>query len=138
MVLLLSLGDFDALLTGDLEGKGENAVLDEAVAVEYLKVAHHGSRYSTSETFLQKLSPVVCTISAPERSRYGHPARETMTRIRKAGSECFVTRDCGAICMETEGKGSFRIRTFRTGTDMVRWGGKRKTEGRRYRREDDS
>lgn len=120
MVLLFSFGDFDALLTGDLEGKGESAVLKEAGAVEYLKVAHHGSRYSTSEAFLQKLSPVVCTISAPEKSRYGHPARETMTRIRKAGSECFVTRDCGAIFMETEGKGGFRIRTFRTGMDMVR------------------
>lgn len=120
MVLLLSFGDFDALLTGDLEGEGERTVLEETGSAEYLKAAHHGSRYSTSEAFLRKISPVVCTISAPEKSRYGHPARETLERICSSGSEYYVTRDCGAISLETEGKGSFRIRTFRTGADMVR------------------
>lgn len=113
MVLLLSFGDFDALLTGDLEGEGERIVLEETGPVEYLKVAHHGSRNSTSAAFLRKASPVVCMISAPEKSRYGHPAGETLTRIREAGAEYYVTRDCGAICLETKGRGSFRIRTFR-------------------------
>ena len=120
MVLLLSFGDFDALLTGDLEGEGERKVLEEAGSVEYLKVAHHGSRNSTSDSFLRKVSPVVCMISAPEKSRYGHPAGETLTRIREAGAEYYVTRDCGAICLETKGRGSFRIRTFRREADMVR------------------
>ncbi len=113
MVLLLSFGDFDALLTGDLEGDGEREVLEETGSVEYLKVAHHGSRNSTSASFLRKASPVVCMISAPEKSRYGHPAGETLTRIREVGAEYYVTRDCGAISVETEGRGSFRIRTFR-------------------------
>lgn len=115
MVLLLSFGDFDALLTGDLEGDGERKVLEEVGSVEYLKVAHHGSRNSTSASFLRKVSPVVCMISAPEKSRYGHPAGETLMRIREAGAEYFVTRDCGAICLETKGRGSFRIRTFGEG-----------------------
>ena len=120
MVLLLSFGDFDALLTGDLEGEGERKVLEETGHVEYLKVAHHGSRNSTSAAFLCKASPVVCMISAPEKSRYGHPAGETLTRIREAGAEYYVTRDCGTICLETKGRGSFRIRTFRREADMVR------------------
>lgn len=120
MVLMLSAGDFDALLTGDLEGSGEDALLQEAGPVEYLKAAHHGSRNSTSSALLQKTHPLVCTISAPEKSRYGHPHAETLERIREEGADCYVTRDCGAITLETSGKDDFRIRTFRHDAEDAR------------------
>ncbi|MGN0362014.1 MAG: DNA internalization-related competence protein ComEC/Rec2 [Bilifractor sp.] len=115
MVLLVSAGAFDALLTGDLEGSGEEALLQEAGQAECLKVAHHGSRNSTSSALLHKIQPRVCMISAPAKSRYGHPHAETLKRIGEAGAVCYVTKDHGAIYLETSGKGDFRIRTYKRG-----------------------
>ena len=112
MVLLVKYKNFSALLTGDLEGEGEEELLPLVSHCDYLKVAHHGSRYSTSRRFLQKLSPSVCAISAPAQSRYGHPHQQTLDRIREAGADVFVTRDCGAIRAITDGK-KVRVQTFR-------------------------
>ena len=55
IVLQLSYGTCRALLTGDLEGSGEEAVMDAAERCQILKVAHHGSRNSTSEEFLNRV-----------------------------------------------------------------------------------
>lgn len=97
MVLLLRWRDFSALLTGDLEGDGEKETIPHIPDVDYLKVGHHGSRYSTSEALLKAASPEICTISAPAESVYGHPHRETLERISAAGAAAWCTRDCGAI-----------------------------------------
>lgn len=100
LVLSVSCGEFDALLTGDLESDGEDLLLPMDKSYEYLKAAHHGSKGSSSERFLAQICPTVTAVSAPLNSRYGHPHRETMERLEKAGSEIYVTRDCGAIRVE--------------------------------------
>ena len=100
LVLSVSCGEFDALLTGDLESDGEDLLLPLDKTYEYLKAAHHGSKGSSSESFLAQVRPTVTAVSAPLNSRYGHPHRETMERLEKAGSEIYVTRDCGAIRVE--------------------------------------
>ena len=82
LVLDISCGDFDMLLTGDVEGEGEEA-LEQRLKKTYdvLKTAHHGSRNSTSESFLQKASPSAALISAGRDNRYGHPHQETVDRL---------------------------------------------------------
>lgn len=115
MVLSVTYGDFSALLTGDLEAEGEEEILPVLSHYDYLKAAHHGSRYSTSREFLSAVSPSVVTVSAPEKSRYGHPHRETLDRIRREGADCFITKDCGAITARTDGK-KLQILTFRNGS----------------------
>ncbi|MCQ2500201.1 MAG: DNA internalization-related competence protein ComEC/Rec2 [Lachnospiraceae bacterium] len=100
LVLSVSNGYFDALLTGDLESDGEQLLLPLAHSYEYLKTAHHGSKGSSSELFLQQVQPVVAAISAPAKSRYGHPHQETLLRLEAVGAEIYATIDCGAIRVE--------------------------------------
>lgn len=97
LVLSLSCGSFDALLTGDLEQDGERLLLPLEKNYEYLKTAHHGSSGSTSKAFLEAVQPQVAVISAPVRSRYGHPHRETLQRLEDAGTAVYCTRDRGAL-----------------------------------------
>ncbi len=97
MVIALKYGNFKALLTGDIEGDGEEMLTRTIGHYDYLKVAHHGSRNSTSEEFLKKVSPAVCVISAPKKSLYGHPHEETIERIEQSGAKWYQTGITGAV-----------------------------------------
>jgi competence protein ComEC len=112
MVLRLDRGSFSALLTGDLEGQGEDETLPYIGEVDCLKVAHHGSKGSTSEAFLKRARPKLALISAPQKSRYGHPHKELLKRLEKRQIPVLVTRDCGAITVTQKGE-EMRITTFR-------------------------
>ena len=103
MVLLVEWGAFEGLLTGDLEGAGEEEAAELAGKCDYLKVAHHGSRNSTGEHFLEKVSPRICVISAPENSLYGHPHPEVLERIEEAGGDWYQTGLAGAVTAEVRG-----------------------------------
>lgn len=115
MVLKLSYHSFDMLFTGDIEGEGEEKLINvlehEEGAVEVLKVAHHGSKNSSSEEFLRLVKPVVTCISAGKKNRYGHPHQETLDRLKEVKSEIYSTQDCGAITI-TVGKESFSLQTY--------------------------
>jgi competence protein ComEC len=104
MTLLAEYGKFRALLTGDLEGEGEEEAAKAAGKCTYLKVAHHGSAGSTSAAFLEQLSPCICLISAPEKSVYGHPAPEVLARIEEAGADWYQTGLAGAVTAEVCGE----------------------------------
>lgn len=108
MVLALQYGEFDMLLTGDVEGAGEDAVTEELQKggdshYEVLKVAHHGSKNSTGEEFLKTVDPAVSIISAGEGNRYGHPHAETMERLEETGSRIYTTAETGAITIRIRG-----------------------------------
>ncbi len=100
VVLSMSCGNFDALLTGDLESNAESFLLPLDRTYEYLKVGHHGSRGASSAEFLSQVQPSAAVISAPEDSIYGHPHQETLDRLTAAGAQAYVTRDCGAVIVE--------------------------------------
>ena len=112
LVLDISCGDFDMLLTGDVEGEGEEA-LEQRLKKTYdvLKTAHHGSRNSTSESFLQKASPSAALISAGRDNRYGHPHQETVDRLRREGCSVYQTAQSGSVMIVTDGR-TMRIRRF--------------------------
>ena len=104
MVLQITYGEFSALLTGDLEGEGEEEVLPLLEQVDVLKVAHHGSRNSGSDLFYSIVSPSLCLISAPEHSTYNHPHPETIERIENVDADWLQTGLAGAIRVETDGE----------------------------------
>jgi competence protein ComEC len=114
MVLEVCHGKIRGLFTGDLEREGENELLPYIRKVSLLKVAHHGSAYSTSEEFLARTGRPVSLISAPKHSRYHHPHRETLQRLQKAGIRYFCTKDCGAIRAIPRGK-KLEIREYLRG-----------------------
>ena len=107
LVLWLDYGSFDMVLTGDMSKKGEQAILENRGVreqAEVLKAAHHGSRFSSSEAWLDALSPGQAVISCGEKNRYGHPHAEVLERLRKRGITVYETRSCGAVELYTDGK----------------------------------
>lgn len=86
------------LLTGDISKEIEEKIKDE-IEENYtvLKVAHHGSNYSSSEKFLKKVNPKYSIISVGKNNSYGHPGNETMERLRKQGGVIYRTDEKGGI-----------------------------------------
>lgn len=117
LVFHLEYDGFDALFTGDLEASGEEALCRffeeerQEMGWEVLKVAHHGSKYSTGDAFLERISPRAALISAGENNRYGHPHKETLKRLEDCGTDIFMTAERGAIFVETDGE-RWEMRTF--------------------------
>ncbi len=104
-VLYLSYGEFTVLLTGDVEGDGEQelirALKEEKISkVNLLKVAHHGSSGTTSEKLLGCINPDIGIISCGVNNSYGHPHEETLERLTEAGSEILTTPQYGAITIK--------------------------------------
>lgn len=101
------------LLTGDVEGQGEEQLTAQLRHygidnVDVLKVAHHGSRYSTTEAFLKQVHPAIAIISCGEDNSYGHPHSETLRRLEQVGSEILETTEWGAINIEEKLKVSLQ------------------------------
>ena len=112
-VLDLRYGAFSALFTGDLGADGEEYLLRTGLKGTYdlLKVAHHGSRFSTTESFLKRVDPGTALISAGVNNSYGHPHAETLERLMETGADIYCTADSGEIVLEADMQGRVKIRT---------------------------
>lgn len=165
MVLLVTYREFSMLLTGDVQGAGEEhltqelqdwkepgvtqmqdvirisgeeesmeeqSIEDERIEEQIeekrpqnkmganhteteltiLKVAHHGSKNSTSEEFLKAANPKIAIISCGEGNRYGHPHEETLERLEKVDIPWFCTKDYGAITVTVDDKSRVQVRGY--------------------------
>ena len=94
VVAKLLYGDVSFLFAADIYSPGEKYLLDSGVDVRatVLKVAHQGSRYSSSEEFLEAVSPRIAIISAGEDNRFGHPHPETLERLESLPSTPTILR----------------------------------------------
>lgn len=103
LTVLATAGDFDVLLTGDMDGDTERLLLDHADLpdVEVLVAGHHGSRYSTTEELLSAVKPEMAVISAGAGNRYGHPNPDTLARLEKAGSDLYRTDLQGTVVIRS-------------------------------------
>ena len=98
MILWVNYRTTDILLTGDATAETEERlILPQNVSFEILKVAHHGSRFSTTESFLKVLDPDIAVISAGRNNNYGHPHADTLSRLESSGATIFRTDRLGAI-----------------------------------------
>ncbi len=118
LVLEVSYGKFIALLTGDVEGTGEEDLVDSGSLrkISVLKVAHHGSKGTTSEAFLEEVNPRVSVISCGKKNRYGHPHLELMNRLEQTGTKIYQTKNSGAVRILTDG-GGFSVSMYRMQDD---------------------
>ena len=98
LAVLCSLGDFDTLITGDMDGKTETKLVEayDFPDIEVLLVGHHGSKYSTGTTLLESVTPEVGVISVGDNS-YGHPTEEALLRLTDAGMSVYRTDMQGNI-----------------------------------------
>ncbi|MBQ4427511.1 MAG: DNA internalization-related competence protein ComEC/Rec2 [Oscillospiraceae bacterium] len=103
---LVTCGDFDTLITGDMGAATELRLLEkyDIPDLECLVVGHHGSAGSTSERFLIETSPEIGIISCGAFNTYGHPAPETERRLTECGVTYYVTADIGNITVYSEEK----------------------------------
>lgn len=95
------------LLTGDVEGEGEITLLEQLKKwgigqVDVLKVAHHGSRGTTSEELLEQITPRLSVISCGRKNVYGHPHEELLERLTDAGSLIYRTQESGAVTVRVK------------------------------------
>ena len=104
LVTLLSYNNFDALFTGDISATIEKKLLGILSDIEVLKVAHHGSKYSTAESFVKALTPEIAIVSVGE-NRYGHPSAEVLGRLRVFTKEIFDTLSRGTVTIISDGFG---------------------------------
>jgi len=106
IVARLDYGDFSILLPGDAEAQTEERMLgkDLELAAKILKVAHHGSKYATSDAFLKRVQPAAAIISDGEWNRYGHPAQAVLDRLKANGARVYRTDLQGEITITTNGK----------------------------------
>jgi competence protein ComEC len=106
IVLRLDYGDFSMLLPGDAEEQTEHRLLtrDLNLKVKVLKVAHHGSKYATSQDFVDRVKPELAIISCGEWNRYGHPSQVVLDRLRAANTKLYRTDLQGEITITTRGK----------------------------------
>ena len=68
-----------------------------------MKTAHHGSKYSTSEEFLQSVNPKIAVISSGAKNSYGHPTPEVLQKLEKFGIKILRTDKDGTIKIESDG-----------------------------------
>jgi len=105
VVAKFSFNQINFLFTGDISKKIEYQLLarDFDIESEILKIAHHGSHFSTSEYFLDKVSPGVAIISVGDNT-YGHPSQEVLDLISKYDIKLFRTDELGDIKIFSDGK----------------------------------
>ena len=108
----MTKGSLKVLFTGDIEGEGENELFQEIKArgeeYDVLKVAHHGSKNSTKEEFLEIVNPKASVISCGKDNSYGHPHKELLERLENYTEKMLFTMEEGEIRL-TERKNSFCI-----------------------------
>ncbi len=110
VVMRMTYGEVSFLLTGDVEQDVERHLVEtrgEALRSDVLKVAHHGSRSSTSASFLQAVDPESAVISAGSENRYGHPHADVIARLAKmiGNDSVFITSRDGTVEYITDGGG---------------------------------
>lgn len=103
-VIRVSYGQHSFLITGDLEAGQEAEVIEKGLdSCTVLKVAHHGSRTSTTDAFLNKASPRYAVISVGYHNRFGHPHKEVLDKLARTALHVYRTDQDGAVMMKTNG-----------------------------------
>lgn len=106
VVMRLVYGEVSMLLTCDMSAEMEGRVLElegGELASDILKVAHHGSKYSSTDAFVAAVAPAFAAISVGARNTYGHPAESTLTTLEERGAKVLRTDQEGTIIFKSDG-----------------------------------
>ncbi len=113
----LVYGNFSFISCGDCESTGESEIVNSGLILSstVLKVNHHGSKTSTSQSFLNSVNPKVALISAGENNKYKHPHDETLEKLKSipvyitegysdSGKYSNVEYNCGSVVITSNGE----------------------------------
>jgi competence protein ComEC len=114
VVLRVLLGNRSVLLTGDIERESERDLARRIEHADVLKVAHHGSRSSSTPAFLHAVSPRIAMISCGRRNLFGHPHAETIESLQQERICIYRTDRNGSIDVNVDGHRLFVRREIDT------------------------
>lgn len=103
MLCLVNYGAYTHLFTGDI-GEIREGMLENLGDIDVLKVAHHGSGYSTTEDFLLQTKPEYGMISSGKNNLYQHPHPQTLSRLENHDVTWYDTKEVGAVWVRTDGE----------------------------------
>jgi competence protein ComEC len=106
IVLRVRYGETAFLLSGDLPKREEEHIVslgNNALRAQVLKLGHHGSHTSSSETWLRTVAPETAIISAGKDNRYGHPHKDTLELLERLNIPTLTTFQEGTIVFESDG-----------------------------------
>ncbi|NLY46737.1 MAG: hypothetical protein GX053_12250 [Tissierella sp.] len=105
IVIKMEYGNNSFLFTGDAEDISENEMISKGfdLSADVLKVGHHGSSSSTTQTFLNKVNPKYAVIMVGNDNSYGHPHEETMNKLKSKGITVYRTDENGTIIAISDG-----------------------------------
>ena len=116
IVLKLKYGNTSYLFTGDATSKTEKYLLDKDIKSDVLKVGHHGSSYSTTDEFLDKVNPSYAIIEVGENNSYSHPSDSTIKKLNNKNIKIYRTDIDGTIKLTSDGE-KINIETIKTDID---------------------
>jgi competence protein ComEC len=118
VVLEVIDGDVALLLAGDISADVERAIVPQLTParLRILKVAHHGSRTSSSTELLESWRPQIALISCGRGNTFGHPAPEVIVRLQSIGARIYRTDRDGEITLTSDGR-KVQVRTFTGGKE---------------------
>ena len=108
VVIRTEYGETSMMFTGDAEAESEAEILEKfdksGLKCDLLKMGHHGSTTSSSDAFLEAVSPSIAVISCGVDNSYGHPHAETITKLEKLKIRYYRTDLLGSIVFKSDGK----------------------------------
>ena len=116
IVLKMTYGDNTFLFTGDATSNVEEIILNKDIKSDVLKVAHHGSSYSSTTEFLDKVDPKYAIISVGKNNSYNHPASITLQKLSNRDIKVYRTDLDGTIIFTSDGT-NLSVQTNKTDTN---------------------
>jgi len=113
LVLKLTYGNKRFLFTGDIGKEAEETLSGKDIRADIIKVPHHGSRFSSTPAFLERVNPQIAVVSAGWLNPFGFPHKETEERYKERGIRLYSTVKDGAITVETDGV-NLGVKTYLT------------------------
>ena len=105
------------LLPADIERASEQTLLardPSALPATVLIAPHHGSKTSSTESFIRQVNPAVVVFTVGYRNRFGHPKEDVVARYRELGSTLYRTDESGAISLRFENAQGVTLQSYRS------------------------
>ena len=116
IVLKITYGKNSFLLTGDATSNVERKIYNEDIKSDVLKVAHHGSSYSSTNVFLDRVKPYYAVISVGKNNIYNHPSNKTLEKLNKRNIKVYRTDLDGTIVFTSDGE-NLSVKALKTDTN---------------------
>lgn len=116
IVLKITYGKNSFLLTGDATSNVERKIYNEDIKSDVLKVAHHGSSYSSTDVFLDRVKPYYAVISVGKNNIYNHPSNKTLEKLNKRNIKVYRTDLEGTIVFISDGD-NLSVKALKTDTN---------------------